>query len=136
MTGSYHRGIVIVADWAGRPRSAAELVAHEAPHDDVLAEASDALLDQIPNGLAAVADIWLVQQRRGAVGRLGLALDRLSADPRRIHRCNLHGDLVRELAELGVAGHEVGLAVHLDQGSHPATGMDVGFDETLPGLAG
>ena len=48
---------------------------------------------------------------------------------------DLHGEVADELLELVGAGHEVGLAVDLDQHADAAAGVDVAGDEALAGVA-
>src|SRR5215213_5100383 len=48
---------------------------------------------------------------------------------------DVHGDLARELREVLVAGHEVRVAVDLDQHADLAVGVHVGLDRALRGLA-
>ena len=50
-------------------------------------------------------------------------------------RDDLHGEVAHELLEVLGAGHEVGLAVDLDQHADAAAGVDVGGDEPLACLA-
>ena len=47
------------------------------------------------------------------------------------HRRHLHGEVVGELGELRRARHEVRLAIQLDHGRDPVTGVHVAVDETL-----
>src|SRR5262249_9218628 len=55
-------------------------------------------------------------------------------DHHRRHRGDLHGDVPRELAELGVARDEVRLAGELHQGADAPAGMDVRLDDALAGV--
>jgi hypothetical protein len=47
----------------------------------------------------------------------------------------VHGDVLEQLLEVVGAGHEVGLAVELDQHADLAAGVDVGADRALVGGA-
>src|SRR5215217_1405593 len=53
----------------------------------------------------------------------------------RLRRGHLQRDVVRELPELGRPGHEIGLAVDLDEHPDPPVEVDVGVDEPLGRLA-
>ena len=48
---------------------------------------------------------------------------------------DLHREVADELLEVLVAGHEVGLAVDLDEHAQPAAGVDVGGHLALAGVA-
>src|SRR5919204_219073 len=92
-----------------RRRSLAHREAHEAPDDDVLArrrrELAAQLLDRLAVVLVAV-DVGLVEQH----------------------------DLLGEGDEVVVLGHEVGVAVDLDEHADLAVGVDVALDGALAGL--
>src|SRR5262245_91843 len=114
--------------------SGAELEARVAPHHDVLAELADRLVDQTLDRLARIADIRLLEQRglvRGQV--VGDVL--LGPDVLRVGRGDLHRDLVRQLLEVVAPGHEVGLAVHLDDDADPPAGVDVRVHHALRRVA-
>ena len=65
----------------------------------------------------------------GDLGRDGLDGHVLGRDARDLHR-----ELAHELLEVLVAGHEVGLAVDLDEHAQAAAGMDVRGHEALAGV--
>ncbi len=71
--------------------------------------------------------------------RLGVALlggNVLAADVFDGRGCgDLHRDVAREADEVLVRGHEVGVAVDLDQHSHLGAGVNVGLDGALGGDA-
>ncbi len=48
----------------------------------------------------------------------------------------MHGDILQQLLEVVGAGHEVALAVHLEQHADLAAGVDVGSDCAFVGGAG
>src|SRR5256885_2417111 len=74
---------------------------------------------EVADFLRRVADVHLLEQL---------------VDVLRIHRGDLHRELLGELLEIRVARHEVGLARELHHRADPAARVDVGFDEALLGL--
>src|SRR5262249_20363098 len=117
-----------------RPLLGTQLVAREASNDDILAQARDALFDQVANGPAAVTNVRLIQQW-AVVLACPVTGRRLVANARGAHRPDLQGDLWRQLSEPRRARHEVRLAIQLDQHAYAAAGVDVRFDEALPRLS-
>src|SRR4051794_18293727 len=70
------------------------------------------------------------------LGVLGLLRDLVLGDVQDARRGgDVHRDLAGEGLEVLVAGHEVGVAVDLDQHADLAVGVDVGGDGALGGLA-
>src|SRR3954454_18352498 len=70
------------------------------------------------------------------LGVLGLLRDLVLGDVlRRRGGGDVHRDLAGERLEVLVAGHEVGVAVDLDEHADLAVGVDVGGDRALGGLA-
>ena len=61
--------------------------------------------------------------------------DPVDVDVQRREAGDLHGEVADELLELVGAGHEVGLAVDLDEHADAAAGVDVARDEALARLA-
>ena len=61
--------------------------------------------------------------------------DRLDGRVRGRQAGDLHGEVADELLEVVVAGHEVRLAVDLDEHAQAAAGVDVGGDLALAGVA-
>ena len=59
----------------------------------------------------------------------------LLVDVQRRQAGDLDREVADELLELVGAGHEVGLAVDLDEHADPAAGVDVARDEALAGVA-
>src|SRR5712691_6831512 len=92
----------------------------EAPHVHVLFGRRGHRRDEVLDRLRRVADVRLTQQL---------------LDARRIHRRDLHGDLLGELLEFVTARDEVGLARELDQRADASAGVDVRRDEAFLGLA-
>src|SRR5215218_4374251 len=71
----------------------------------------------------------------GALPRNVLLGNVLEGDVLGVHRGDVDRDLASELLEILVAGHEVGLAEHLDERALAPVGVDVGGDHALPGAA-
>src|SRR5579884_2326495 len=122
------------------------LEAGEAADDDVLPELGDLALDDVPDGAARVLDELLIQQADGFQCVLAAAV--LALQRRLLARRNLvgrdvagrgsgdlHGEVVRQRAEIGRAGDEVGLAVELDHGADATAAVDVRLDDALLGGA-
>ena len=61
-----------------------------------------------------------------------LRRDVFLADELRIGRGHLHGEVFHQLLEIVGAGHEVGLAVDLDQHAELRAGVNVAADHALP----
>src|SRR5215216_4943463 len=138
-----------------------ELVAREAPDDDVLSDLLDSLLQEIGDRLVRVLHVGLREQ--GLLGTpllhatldnaarylLGLAHPRrlllgdrtlllegvrryiLRRDAQRPHRGHVQRHVAGELPELGGTRHKVRLAVDLDEHPHPPVEVDVGVDQPL-----
>src|ERR1700730_306829 len=87
---------------------------------DVLAGAGRARRHELADRLRGVADVGLRQKL---------------VHVRRIHRRDLHRDLLREPPEVGIARHEIGLARELDHRADPAARVDVGLDDAFFRLA-
>ncbi len=120
-------------------------------------------VDQLANGALLVAE-WLVVQADLRKPLLELAVDDLGADrvglllrclvgqqlgPLRLEvrfrdavridvergqTGNLDGEVSHQSLEFVGHGHEVGFAIDLDQDAHPAAGVDVARDQSLPDL--
>ena len=78
----------------------------------------------------------LVGEQLGLLGREDLGRDRLDRRVQRLEGHDLDREVLDELLELLVAGHEVGLAVDLDERAEPAARVDVGADRGLRGRRG
>src|SRR5262249_25292709 len=143
-----------------------ELEAREPPDGDVLSQAGDGFLDHLAHRPIALLDEWLLQETdvlqvaleltrddaldhlRRLAALLGLnAIDRalalllrlgdlFAADVARARGRHLHGQVAHQLLELVRLGHEIGLAVDLDQHADLAAPMDVGADRSVGGDAG
>src|SRR5690606_18311692 len=143
--------------------SLADRDAGEAADLDVLAQGRDGLLDELADGPLVVLDVRLVEQDDLGVELVQAALDdlvddvlglallerllaqgvALGRDPvlgdvlathvLRVRHRHVHGEVLRQLAERLVAGHEVGLAVQLHQYGELAVVVDVRADEALLG---
>src|SRR5882672_288374 len=121
---------------------------HELAHrslvvlDELLLE-QDALFVELPHH--AIHDLGADVLRLLLLGHLGLVhlalplhhVRRQVLDPNgeRARRGDVHGDVLGERLEVLGAGHEVGLAIHLDQDADRAVEMDVGPDPPLRRLA-
>ena len=70
-----------------------------------------------------------------ALAREHVLGDLLAAHEARVGGGDVHGDVAHQRLELVGAGHEVGLAVDLDQHADLAAGVDVGADHALGGDA-
>src|SRR5213592_4657194 len=92
----------------------------EAAHVHVLFGRRGHRRDEVLDRLRRVADVRLTQQ----------VLDAL-----RVHRGDLHGDLLRELLEFVAARDEVGLARELHQRADASARVDVRGDEAFLRLA-
>ena len=77
----------------------------------------------------------LVGQQLGLLGGEVGRRDVLGVDVERRQSGDLDGQVADELLELVGAGHEVGLAVDLDEHADPAAGVDVARHEPFAGLA-
>ena len=138
----------------------AQLEADEAAHLDVLADLADLLGDHLGDRHVGVLDERLLEQHELGVVLLHLAgtifsttlagLPEASAwswkmarsrsstsavtSSRRTNglgRRDVHRDVAHQLLELVGAGHEVGLAVDLDQDADLAAAVDVGADRAF-----
>src|SRR5712691_10080120 len=88
----------------------------DAAHVDVLLRRRRDRRDKVLDRLRGVADVGLLQQL---------------LDARRVHRRDLHRDLLRELLEFVSARNEVGLARQLHQGANASARVDVRRDHAL-----
>src|SRR2546426_6000876 len=143
-----------------------ELEAGEAAHRDVDAEPHDRLFDDLLDGPIALLDERLLEEADVLVEALDLPFDDalddllglaglpglrevdlalglellrrhvLTAHVARSCSRHLHRQVLHELLELGGLGHEVRLAVDLDQDADFAPRMDVGADRAVRGRAG
>src|SRR6266568_4455379 len=77
----------------------AQLEPLEPLHADVLAGPGGDARDELADRLRGISDVGLLQEL---------------TDVSRVHRGDLHRDLLRELPEIGIARHEVGLTRKLD----------------------
>src|SRR5438105_3103606 len=98
----------------------AQLEPLEPPNADVLTGRCGDARDELANGLRCIADVGLFEEVLQVL---------------RIHRRDLHRDLLCELAEVRVARDEVGLARELDHRTDPAARVHVRLDDALLGLA-
>src|SRR5579872_895934 len=133
----------------------AHLEAREAAHSDVLAEFADLRRDELPDRDSLVLDERLLEQADFLIELLHLAIDHLLgnvsrlatgnrlrdrnfllagevrgsnvflADVLGIAGRNVHRDIVQQLLEVVGARHEVALAVHFDEHTNLAAGVDV-----------
>src|SRR3989442_7772871 len=103
-----------------RPRSLAEREALEALDGDVLADRCGERRHQVLDRLRRVADVGLPEQL---------------VDGLRVHRRDLHRDLLGELLEVVAARDEVGLARDLHDRPLAAVRVDVRRDDALARLA-
>src|SRR5438093_2944351 len=101
--------------WRSRCRCA-KLETHEAAHPDVFAGRGREPGHELADRPRRVTDVGLAEQL---------------VDVLRIHRRDLHRDLLRELAELGIARDEVRLARELDERADPSPGVNVGLDDAF-----
>src|SRR6267378_3312146 len=92
----------------------------EPPDADVLPRRGSDARDELADGLRSVADVGLFEELVQVL---------------RVHRRDLHRDLLRELPEVGVARHEVRLARELDHRANTAAGVYVRLDDALLRLA-
>src|SRR5437867_8534863 len=92
----------------------------EASHVHVLFGRGGHRRDEVLDRLRRVSDVRLTQQL---------------LDARRLHRRDLHRDLLRELLEFVATRDEVGLARELHQRADASAGMDVRGHQALFGLA-
>src|SRR5262249_31309854 len=143
----------------------AERERREAANPDVLPHLRDGFLDDLFHRLLVVANVRLLHEHDRLIEfvhlafedprnhrlRLALVLELLAIDDaltlhelgrhalaahgQRARARDLHGEIAHQALELVGAGHEVGLAVHLDEHADPAAGMDVGLDQSFAGLA-
>jgi hypothetical protein len=139
------------------------LVANEAAHLDVLADFSDKLLDELLACLVIVANIGLLHQASfleellespvnnsldDVLGLTGLdrlyprdfalALDHffrhfVTRDVLRVHRGDLHSELINEFFEFLILRCEVRLDVDLNQNTDATALVNVGIDDSLGG---
>src|SRR5436309_2542893 len=139
----------------------AEPEPREAANDDVLADLDRHLAHEVADGLRVLPDVRLIEEHGLLEERVELALDDahddvvglaggsglllvdlplardhlgrhvVPRDPPGITRCDLHGHLAGQAAELVRASHEVRLAVHLDEHADAALAVDVGIDDSL-----
>src|SRR5512132_4618967 len=145
-----------------------DLEPREAAEHQLLADLGRVAVEQVLDGLLVVADVRLVEQDDLLVVVLELALDDalddvvglalgllgvdlpllgedvlrhlLAPDVARVGHGDVEGDLVGQALELVGLGHEVGLAVELDQHTQlgrqvRVRGVQVGVDDTLGGAA-
>src|SRR5918997_887151 len=145
---------------------ALKLVVNEAPDDYVLAEPLDRVLQEVPDGLVRVFDVLLGEEGplfdelvHPALNDLGLDVLGLArvhglllgygtllfdsllgyallGDRQRVHGCDVQRHVAGEFLELRRPGHEVRLAVHLDEDPEPAIEVDVRLDQALVCLPG
>src|SRR5215469_247656 len=131
------------------------LEARKAPHSDVLAELADLRRDQLPYRDGLVLDKRLLEQADFLIELLHLARDHLLgdmsrlaagdrlrkidflltgkvgfrhvflADVFRIAGCDMHRDIMQQFLEVISACHEVALAVHFDEHTNLAAGVNV-----------
>src|SRR5215211_3419916 len=94
--------------------------------------AQPALGDLRPDVLGLVGGLLLVDPELGLLDLVG---DLVLGDVLRAGGRDLHGHLARELLEVVVAGHEVGLAVDLDEHADLLRRVHVRGDDALGGLA-
>src|SRR5690606_18156425 len=150
---------------ARRKASLAYGDACEAADLDVLAQGGGGLLDELADRLLVVLDVRLVEQddlgeelvqaalddlvgdglrlafldsllaERFALGGHDVLRHVLAAEVLRVGHRHVHGEVLGQLAEGVVAGHEVGLAVDLDQHGELAVVVDVGAHHALLGHA-
>ena len=92
-------------------------------------------VDDLADHLIGLALLARPRLEHGALGLAGLVGDLLGrhVDRRRWGAGDVDRDLARELLELFAAGHEVRLALDLDQHAHLAGRVDVGGDDALAG---
>src|SRR6266566_5873545 len=98
----------------------AQLEPLEPLHADVLAGPGGDARDELADRLRGISDVGLLQE-----------LTNVS----RVHRRDLHRDLLRELPEIGIARHEVGLARKLDHRADATARVDVGLHDAFLCLA-
>src|SRR5207245_1948988 len=98
----------------------AELDARETPDPHVLAGRRGEPRHQLADGLRGVPDVGLLEQLVDVLG---------------VHRRDLHRDLSREPAEVGIPRDEVRLARELHERADLAAGVDVRLDDAFLGLA-
>ena len=108
--------------------------------DDLLEPFAEPTLGDLLPNLGRLAVVRLLLQDRKLL-RLDLLGHVLFGDPARRQGCDVDRDLTRELEQLLVAGHEVRLAVDLDERSDAVVEVDVvGHDAlrrlTLASLGG
>src|ERR1035438_4063491 len=141
----------------------AHLVPGKPRNSDVLAQLGDLGFDQLADGEAGFLDEGLIEQAdffvilrqpafHDAVDHVGgfafesgaaaldvalflerFAGDVLLADITRVGGGDVHGDIVHQFLEIGVARHEIGLAVDFHQHAELAARMDVTADQALFG---
>src|SRR2546426_2999123 len=97
----------------------AQLEPLEPPDADVLPCRGGDARDELADGLRSIADVGLLEEIVQVL---------------RVHRRDLHCDLLRKLPEIGVARHEVRLARELDHRANTAAGVHVRLDDALLGL--
>src|SRR3954452_12538463 len=102
--------------------------------DDLLVPLAQLALGRLVTRLLGhVLELLGVDALLGLLGLFGHLVDRDPPDARR--RRDVQGDVLRERDEVLVGGHEVGVAVDLDERAELAVGVDVGLDRALGRLA-